>query len=242
MPFNIKDPKSVFPDNAAMQALAQFVIRDDVQSLAAALARDPSAVDRVGVEGVTLLMVAVVHSSQNSIRVLMKAGANPHKPASSLSNLGRPASMALRMRSKPDVFAILVSEGMDLNGGFQGDGELLLDIAVLESDDVRLRQILTTGRANPNIGNSVQNTPFLKSIASRQYEKSLLLMDAGVDPLMGNENPLQMILKRHQNWDPGSPKLAAVKQLEARLRAMGVTETSSVKRAPVRPDNPNPRN
>jgi ankyrin repeat protein len=231
--FDIKDPASVFPQSAVMQRLGQAVVREDLTALGNGLQAYPAGANEPGVHDVGLLMVAVANSRRDAVRVLMRAGADPHKPTSRVANLGRPAALALRMRGQPDIFVAMMEEGLDLNGGKEGEGETLLVLAILERDDLRLRQILASRRLNVNMANSAQITPLMKAIYSNQYGKAMMLLDAGADPAMGKVNPLEE-LTRHK-WQSGSNNDLQVRQLAQRLRTSGLTEATEMRPAPVRP-------
>lgn len=230
--FSIKDPASIFPDPPDMQKLGQVVLRDDAQTLVAALRANPASADQKGVHGVGLLMMAVVLNKPAAVRILMRAGADPHAVTSDVANLGRPAAMALRMQSNPDLLAIMIEEGLDINGGREGDGESLLALAVMEKGDARLRQLLSTRKANVNLADSVQATPLIRAIRSHQYDKALLLLDAGASPSLGRSNPLQVLSRRR--WEPGSPNDVLSRQLADRMRAQGLSESTPMKPAPAR--------
>lgn len=234
--FDIKNPRTIFPDNPRMQNMGQLVMRDDAVALTEALKAVPAAANEPGVHGVGLLMLAVANSRLSATRALMRAGADPHQPTSSIANLGRPAALALRMRGEPDILSIMLEEGLDINGGRERQGEVLLVLAVYERGDARLRQLLATGKANPNLANAAQTTPLLTAIKSNQYAKAMLLLDAGADPALGRVNPLQE-LARHR-WDAGTPSDFQVKHLAQRLREMGLTELTPMRAAPVRPYGP----
>lgn len=75
----------------------------------------------------------------------------------------------------------------------------------------------------------------MNAIDSNQYAKALLLMDAGADPHLGCTNPLEELVKRHDNWTAGTPNDLMRQQLIQRMRAKGMTETTVMKMAPVRP-------
>lgn len=231
--FDVQDPKSIFPSSVAMQRLAEHVLRDDARALAEGLKAYPRGVTELGLHDIGLLLFATVNVKPNAVRVLMRAGADPHQPAARVANLGRPAALALRMNVKPDIFTVMIEEGLDLNGGKEGDGELLLVLAVMEPDDMRLRQILATGRANPNIADSVQATPLIRAVRATQYGKAMALLDAGADPGIGRRNVLLHLAE--QKWVPGSPNDLMARQLAQRLRAMGLTESTQMLNAPVRP-------
>lgn len=230
---NIKDPASIFPDDPALQRMAKLVLRDDVAPLAEALQREPGLVNRVGAEGVGLLLVAVANSKPRAVRTLLKAGANPFQPASEVSNLATPATLALRMRSSPDIFTIMIEEGIDLDRVADEDDEALIVTAIMEADDSRLRQLLASRRVNVNLATTIQVTPLHYAIASRQYAKALLLLDAGADPGLGDTNPLEELVKRHDNWAPGTPSDTARRELIRRLRAAGLTEKTPMRPARV---------
>lgn len=230
--FSIKEPASVFPDRPDMQKLAQAVLRDDAQTLASGLRAYPGGADEKGAHGVGLLMMAVIQNRPAAVRVLMRAGADPHAGTSEIANLGRPAAMALRMKTSPDLLAILIEEGLDINGGREEAGESLLALAVMQSGDVRLRQLLATRKANVNLADSVQATPLLRAIRSLQYDKALMLLDAGANPALGDSNPLKLVARRR--WEAGSPNDVLSRQLMDRLRAMGMTESTPMQPAPTR--------
>ena len=233
--FDVKDPATVFPDSPEMQRLAQAVMRDDAAQLEAALRLQPAAANMVGVESVGLLMLAVVNGKPNAVRALMRAGADPHRGTSKLANLGRPASMALRMPPSPDLLGVMLERGLDVNGGRDADGKTLAAIAVMEPDDRRLRQLIATGKADLNLADRVQATPLTGAVMSNQYGKALLLLDAGADPRVGRINLLEELVNRHDNWAPGTEKDMARRQLIQRLRAAGLSETTVMRPAPMRP-------
>ncbi|MBI5276014.1 MAG: hypothetical protein HY854_06085 [Burkholderiales bacterium] len=231
--FDIRVPTSVFPGMPDMQRLAQLVTKDDAAKLDEALRRESGKVNQRGVHGVTLLLVAVALNKPNSTRVLLRAGADPHAHASRESNLGRPAAMALRMQTTPDLFGLMLEEKINLDGGSELETESLLALAVMEEGDQRLRQILATGRANVNLADRVQATPLLRAIRSNQYAKALLLLEAGANPGLGRTNPL-VALQRHK-WQPGSPNDVLLKRLDDKIRSTGLTEQTPMQPAPVRP-------
>ncbi len=235
-PVNLKDPKIVYPDDPAMLELARLVLRDDARALGEALKKNPAAANTMGRHNVGLLLLAVANVKPDSVRMLMRAGADPFWPTSKISNFGRPASYALGRFTQPDVFSIMLGEGLDVNGGIEGEGVTLLERAVLEADDRRLKQLLATGKVNVNLADSVQNTPFVHAIDSTQYDKALLLLDAGADPRLGGVNMLNELVNRHDKWAPGTPQDRDRKELIRRMRAMGMTETTPMQPAPQRPE------
>lgn len=234
-PVNLKDPQTVYPDQPPMLALAQLVLRDDARALEVALKSNAGAANTMGRHNVGLLLLAVANVRPNAVRVLMRAGADPFWPTSKISNFGRPASYALGRFTNPDLFTLLMEEGLDVNGGFEDEGVTLAERAVLEADDRRLRQLIATGKVNLNLADSVQNTPFIHAIDSLQYGKALLLLNAGADPRLGRWNMLNELVKRHDKWAPGTPNDRDRNELIRRLRAIGMTETTPMQPAPQRP-------
>ncbi|MCE2970572.1 MAG: ankyrin repeat domain-containing protein [Burkholderiales bacterium] len=234
-PVNLKDPKTVYPDDAAMLELARLVLRDDARALGEALKKNPAAANTTGRHNVGLLLLAVANVRPDSVRVLMRAGADPFWPTSDISNLAEPAIYAQHRFTRPDMFTIMLEEGLDVNGGFEGEGTTLLKDAVLEADDRRLRQLIATGKVNVNLADSVQKTPLIIAINSTQYDKALLLLDAGADPRLGRWNVLEDLVNRHDKWAPGTPQDRDRKELIRRLRVLGMTETTPMQPAPQRP-------
>ncbi|MEI7774613.1 MAG: hypothetical protein WCK17_07535, partial [Verrucomicrobiota bacterium] len=174
-PVLLKDPKTVYADNPHMLAIAMSVQRDDAKAVAAALKSDPKAVQTMGNHNLGLLMLAVANERQQAVRVLMKAGADPFFPASEISSLSHPAAFAMKL-FKPDMFSILLEEGLDPNGGLEGEGLSLLEASLFKPDDRRLRQLIATPGINLNLADSVNNTPFSIAVSSRQYDRAILLL------------------------------------------------------------------
>ena len=106
---------------------------------------------------------------------------------------------------------------------------------IMESGDKRLRQLIAKGKLNINMANSVQSTLFSYAVDSNQYMKAILILDAGADPKLGETNYLVELLRNHDNWAPGTPNDLTRRQLILRLRAVGMTETTVMQSAPVRP-------
>jgi hypothetical protein len=231
--FDIKDASSIYPNNPFLRKLAESVIRGDSRAVADGIRTLPSAVTETGTGNISLLMLAVAHSKTDIVRDLMRAGADPFLIASKQSNLGSPAGLALRMTSKPDIFQVLIEEGLDLNGGKEGESSALLHSAILQTGDNRLRQIIESKKVNLNLANRVQDTPLLRAIRSIQYDKALLLLDSGADPTLGRTNPLKE-LKEHTFLAADTKKDIAKKLLEKRLQAV-MSESTEMKPAPVRP-------
>jgi hypothetical protein len=233
-PVVLKDPKTVYADETAMLELARLVLRDDARTLALALQQNPAAANTMGRHNVGLLLLAVANVKPDAVRVLMRAGADPYWPTSKISNFGRPAIYALHRLTRPDIFTILLEEGMDVNGGLEDEGPPLLKAAVMEADDRRLKQLIATGKVNLNLADSVQKTPFIMAINSTQYDKALLLLSAGADPRLGRWNMLEDLVKRHDKWAPGTQQDRDRKELMRRMRALGMTEATPMQQAPQR--------
>lgn len=240
-PVLLKEPKTVYPDNPAMLALAQLVMRDDAKTLAQALQTNPDAVHNMGNHGVGLLMLAVANARPACVRLLMRAGANPHQPHTAISGIARPALYAMAIFPSPDIFTLMLEDGLDVNGGLEGHGVTLLKAAVSEPDDRRLRQLIATKKVDLNLADRVNNTPFTHAIDGILYDRALLLLDAGADPRVGRWNMLEDLIQRHDKWSPGTTNDRLRQELIRRLKALGMTEDTPMKVPTQRPRGERPK-
>jgi hypothetical protein len=157
-PVLLEDPATVYTNNPRLLDISRMVLRDDAKALAAALRSDPTAVQVMGNHNVGLLMLAVANLRVESARQLLRAGADPFFPTSEISSLANPALFALELY-KPDIFSVLLEEGMDPNGGLEGEGASLLKSSLFKPDDRRLRQLIATPGINLNLADRVDKTP-----------------------------------------------------------------------------------
>ena len=231
-PVLLEDPATVYTNNPRLLDISRMVLRDDAKALAAALRSDPTAVQVMGNHNVGLLMLAVANLRVESARQLLRAGADPFFPTSEISSLANPALFALELY-KPDIFSVLLEEGMDPNGGLEGEGASLLKSSLFKPDDRRLRQLIATPGINLNLADRVDKTPLAVAIASGQYDRAILLLQAGANPRLGNINKLGELLSPLHAAKPGSEEDKTKQELIRRLQATGMTETTPTRGRPL---------
>lgn len=171
----------------------------------------------------------------------MRAGANPHQPHTAISAISSPAQYAMAIFPSPDIFTVMLDEGLDVNGGLEGQDVTLLEAAVSAPDDRRLRQLIATKKVDLNLADRVSNTPFTHAIDGNLYDRALMLLDAGADPKVGRRNMLRSLIKHHDNWLQGSTNDKLRQELIRRLQALGMTEDTPMQTPAQRPRGESPK-
>jgi hypothetical protein len=229
--FDYRKPEDVFAGNDTAIRLGHAVLKEDLPRLG----QEPASPRIVGRHNIGLLMFAVLNQRAKAVEYLVRAGADPYLSTDEVANLGSPIELALGATKGPDLLKVMLSAGVSIEGGRDEDGAPLLKSAIFLPRDDPLRQLIAAG-ANVNLATAIGNSPLQIALDARQYAKAEILLDAGANPFMGTKNVLSSLVRFHDNWAPGTPSDLARRRIMARLREMGMTETSPVKPGPSRTD------
>jgi hypothetical protein len=222
--FDYRKPEDVFAGNDTAIRLGHAVLKEDL----ARLGQEPASARIVGRHNIGLLMFAVMNQRPKAVEYLVRDGADPYLVTDKIANLGSPMTLALRATKGLDLLQVMLSAGASIEGGRDEDEGPLLENAIFLPRDDRLRQLIAAG-AKVDLADSIGTSPLERAIAARQYSKAEILLEAGANPFLGRRNVLSVLVRFHDNWAPGTPSDLARRRIMARLREMGMTETSPVK-------------
>ena len=133
----------------------------------------------------TALIRAIVTKRIDTVKLLLEAGANPNLPSAQ----GTPLYHAVTVASSPDIVALLIKYGADVNLVYEKGSEKWppLNAAIRwtlspESKQVEIARLLIKAGANLEQANAHGGTPLRTALDGNRYHLVKLLLEAGADP------------------------------------------------------------
>lgn len=133
----------------------------------------------------TALIRAIVMKRITTVELLLKAGANPNLPSAQ----GTPLNHAVTSASYPDIVALLIKYGADVNLVYEKDTEKRtpLDAATwwtlsTETNQVAICRLLIKAGALLEQVNAYGGTPLRNALTVRRYHLVKLMLESGADP------------------------------------------------------------
>jgi ankyrin repeat protein len=172
------DVHEVFPDTRVVE-LAEAIADNDAKRVHL-LAKSTDLRTR-GDKNVTLLEWAIVNQSKRAFEALLEEGADPALPGIDNSTAAHMAAMV----NDPYYLRVLLERGLDPNLQDQRIREPLLSASLMGAREEQFDALLAAG-ANPNVSDSMGDTPLHVAAQVNQYRHTLALLKSGANPLSVN--------------------------------------------------------
>jgi ankyrin repeat protein len=172
------DVHEVFPDSRVVE-LAEAIADNDAKRVH--LLAKSTDLRAHGDKNVTLLEWAIVNQSKRAFEALLEEGADPTLPGIENSTAAHMAAMA----NDPYYLRVLLERGLDPNLQDQRIREPLLSASLMGGREEQFDALLAAG-ANPNVSDSMGDTPLHVAAQVNQYRQALVLLKSGANPLSVN--------------------------------------------------------
>ena len=172
------DVHEVFPDSRVVE-LAEAIADNDAKRVH--LLAKSTDLRTHGDKNVTLLEWAIVNQSKRAFEALLEEGADPTLPGIENSTAAHMAAMA----NDPYYLRVLLERGLDPNLQDQRIREPLLSASLMGRREEQFDALLAAG-ANPNVSDSMGDTPLHVAAQVNQYRQALVLLKSGANPLSVN--------------------------------------------------------
>ena len=172
------DVHEVFPDSRVVE-LAEAIADNDAKRVHV-LAKSTDLRTH-GDKNVTLLEWAIVNQSKRAFEALLEEGADPTLPGIDNSTAAHMAAMV----NDPYYLRVLLERGLDPNLQDQRIREPLLSASLMGGREEQFDALLAAG-ANPNVSDSMGDTPLHVAAQVNQYRQALVLLKSGANPLSVN--------------------------------------------------------
>ena len=172
------DVHEVFPDSRVVE-LAEAIADNDAKRVH--LLAKSTDLRAHGDKNVTLLEWAIVNQSKRAFEALLEEGADPTLPGIENSTAAHMAAMV----NDPYYLRVLLERGLDPNLQDQRIREPLLSASLMGGREEQFDALLAAG-ANPNVSDSMGDTPLHVAAQVNQYRQALVLLKSGANPLSVN--------------------------------------------------------
>jgi ankyrin repeat protein len=172
------DVHEVFPDSRVVE-LAEAIADNDAKRVH--LLAKSTDLRAHGDKNVTLLEWAIVNQSKRAFEALLEEGADPTLPGIDNSTAAHMAAMV----NDSYYLLVLLQRGLDPNLQDQRIREPLLSASLMGGREEQFDALLAAG-ANPNVSDSMGDTPLHVAAQVNQYRQALVLLKSGANPLSVN--------------------------------------------------------
>lgn len=170
------------PKHSINKAIIDGSLRGEcVECVKAAVKRDGDMLDALGPSGGTPLHLAATYRAHETMRVLLRAGADPNVRADSSVFRGEmPLHYASRMRGNRRAVAALIDAGAEIDA-VSAAGDTPLSVAARDGNAEIVAQLISAG-ADPNHLNAERESAIMLAVRSGSLETVNALVAAGADP------------------------------------------------------------